>query len=101
MKWINNGVKYERGNHEFLIAKYDETDVWFTVRANIATQQTQKALFKRLGEYIGASKCEVLPMYDDNDNWTKGNIVVFDFMSSGECRFWRLNEDGSMIKIAV
>ena len=101
MKWIHNGVKYERGNHEFLIAKFDDTDVWFTVRANIATQQTQKSLFKRLGEYLEASKCEVLPMYGADDEWAKENIVVFDFMSSGNCLFWNLNEDGSMVKIDV
>ena len=101
MKWINNGIKYERGNHEFLIAKYDDTEVWFTVRANIITQQSQKSLFKRLGEYLGANKCEVLPMYNDEGEWVKGDIVVFDFMSSGECRFWNLNDDGSMEKIDV
>lgn len=101
MKWIHNGVKYERGNHEFLIAKFDDTDVWFTVRANICTQQTQKSLFKKLGEYFEASKCEVLPMYDENDNWIRENIVVFQFVSSGECLFWNLCEDGSMEKIAV
>lgn len=102
MKWIHNGIKYERGNHEFLIAQYDDVDVWFTVRANIATQQTQKALFKKLGEHFEASKIEVLPMYDDNDEWTKENIVVFDFISlNGEYRFWKLHEDGSMEKIKL
>lgn len=101
MKWIHNGVKYERGNHEFLIASFDGVDVWFTVRANIATQQTQKSLFKRLGDYIGASMCEVLPMYNKNEEWTKENIVVFDFLSSGKCLFWKLYEDGKMDKIAI
>ena len=99
MKWIHNGVKYERGNHEFLIAKYDDVDVWFTVRANIITQQSQKSNFKRLGEYLEANKIEVLPMYNEKDEWTKENIVVFDFHSSGECMFWTLQEDGGMIRI--
>ena len=40
-------------------------------------------------------------MYDENDNWIRENIVVFQFMSSGECLFWNLCEDGSMEKIAV
>ena len=39
MKWINNGIKYKRGNHQFLIAKYDDVDVWFVTRANVITQQ--------------------------------------------------------------
>lgn len=99
MKWIHNGVKYERGNHEFLIAKYDDAEVWFTVRADIITQQSQKALFKKLGEYMGANKVEILPMYNDTGEWTKEHIVVFDFRSSGECMFWWLREDGAMKKI--
>lgn len=99
MKWTHNGIRYERGNHEFLIAKFDDTELWFAVRANIATQQTLRSLFKRLGEYFNANKCEVLPMYDDHDEWSKEPIVVFDFMSSGECRFWSLAQDGSMKEI--
>ena len=99
MKWIHNGIQYKRGCHEFLIAKYDDVDVWFVTRANIATQQTQRAMFKELGEYMGAEKCEVLPMYDDKDEWTKENIVVFDRNSEGKYLFWELFEDGSMRKI--
>lgn len=98
MKWINNGVTYKRGNYECLIAKFDDAPVWFTPRAT-QTQQTQKSNFKRLGELLDANKCEVKPMYNDSDEWTEENIVVFDFMYSGECKFYHLNEDGSMILI--
>lgn len=100
MKWNNNGIKYQRGCYECLIAKFDDVDVWFTPRA-MQTQQTMKANFKRLGELLETKVCEVMPMYGDNDEWTQENIVVFDFMYSGECRFYSLHEDGSMTRIEV
>ena len=100
MKWINNGIEYKRGNHEFLIAKFDDYDVWFVTRANIITQQSQKKGFKELGEYLEAEKIEVMKMYDDNDEWAKNNIVVYDRNCEGEYSFYNLNEDGSMKKIA-
>lgn len=95
MKWIKNGVTFNRGNYECLIAKFDDTPVWFTPRA-MQTQQSMKSNFKRLGEMFEASKCEVKPMYNEADEWTEENIVVFDFMYSGECKFYALREDGAM-----
>lgn len=95
MKWIKNGIEFKRGNYEVLIAKFDDTPVWFTLRA-MATQQSQKGRFKQLGEMFEASRCEVKLMYNDADEWTEENIVVVDFMYSGECKFYNLNEDGSM-----
>lgn len=100
MKWNNNGIQYKRGCYECLIARYDESSVWFTPRAQ-QTQQSQKSNFKRLGELLEASKCEVMPMYDDNDEWTQNSIVVFDFHYSGECKFYSLLEDGRMIPMDV
>lgn len=100
MKWINNGVAYKRGCYESLIAKFDDTPVWFTTNA-IQTQQSMKFNFKRLGELFEANKCEVKPMYNESDEWTEENIVVFDFMYSGECKFYHLNEDGSMVLINI
>lgn len=96
MKWINNGIEYKRGNHEFLIAKYDDVDVWFVTRANIITQQAQKSGFRKLGEYLEAKKVEVMKMYDDNDEWAQENIVVYDTDCDGNYKFYNLNEDGSM-----
>lgn len=101
MKWINNGIEYKRGNHEFLIAKYDDVDVWFVTRANIITQQAQKSGFRKLGEYLKAEKVEVMKMYDNNDEWTQENIVVYDVDYEGNYKFYNLNEDGSMNKINI
>lgn len=100
MKWINNGVRYERGNYECLIAKFDDLDMWFTLRAQ-ATQQAQKNRFKQLGQLFEAVKCEVLPMYSEDNEWTKNHIVVFDFNYSGECKFYSLHEDGSITPIKI
>lgn len=83
MKWINNGIKYQRGCHECLIAQYDGKGCWWSLGA-IATQQTMKSEFKRLGEYLGAARCEVKKLYDDDDNEVEQNVVVFNFFFCGK-----------------
>lgn len=98
MKWMTNGVAFRCGCYECLIARFDDTPTWYTPRA-MQTQQSQKSNFKRLGELLGAAKCEVKPMYNEDDTWTEENILVFDFRSSGECKFYTLNEDGSMVPL--
>lgn len=100
MKWNNNGITYNRGNYECLIARYDDSDIWFTPRA-MQTQQCAKSNFKRLGELLEAKNCEVQPMYNDSDEWTHDKIVVFDLRYSGECKFYNLYEDGSMLEIVL
>lgn len=94
MKWNNNGIKYERGNYECLIAQYNKTGAWVCVRA-MATQQTQKHDFKALGEVISAEECEVKRLYDDNDNPTETNVILFDNMAAygGGFQFWTCNEE--------
>ena len=89
MKWVNNGIKYLRGDHERLIAQFNGKGAWFTLRA-FATQQTQKSEFKRLAEYFEdeVAICEVKKMYDDDDNLTEDEIVVFDFHYDGKCNFY-------------
>ena len=77
MKWINKeGVKFNRGDYEGLMAKFDNWDVWFCMRA-MATQQTQKSAFKSLGEYLGATSCEVRYMWDEEGNARENNVVAF------------------------
>lgn len=94
MKWNNNGVKYERGNYECLIAQYNKTGAWVCVRA-MATQQTQKHNFKQLGEVISAKEIEVKRAYDDNDELTETNIILIDNMAAygGGFQFWTCNEE--------
>lgn len=82
MKWNNNGIKYNRGCHECLIAQYDSKGPWWSLGA-CATQQTMKSEFKRLGEYLNASACEVKLLYDDNDVEAENNVVSFRFNYSG------------------
>lgn len=100
MKWMTNGVMFRRGCYECLIARFDDTPAWYTTRA-MQTQQSQKSNFKRLGELLGAAKCEVKLMYNEDDTWTEENILVFDFRSSGECKFYTLHEDGSMEPVSL
>ena len=88
MKWIvQDGIKFERGNKEVLIARFNEDGAWFTLRAQ-ATQQTQKSEFKRLGETLGAKSCEVKKYYDDNDIETETEVIVFMSMYDGSWRFY-------------
>lgn len=92
MKWNNNGIKYERGNYECLIARYNDTGYWVCVRAD-ATQQTQKSNFKDLGEFLSASKCEVKHLYDVDDELTETNIILIDNLKAygGGFAFWKTN----------
>lgn len=88
MKWINKeGVKFLRGCYEGLMARYDDTDIWFCMRG-LATQQTQKAAFKRLGEYFNANVCEVKNLWDEDGNAVEDNVVVFMRLYSGEYKFY-------------
>jgi len=78
MKWKTNGIQFRRGCHECLIAQFDRTGVWWSLGA-IATQQTMKSEFKRLGEYLGATQCEVKELYGDDNNEVEQNVVSFRF----------------------
>ena len=82
MKWITNGIEFRRGCHECLIARYDGAGCWWALGA-IATQQTMKAEFKRLGEYLGASRCEVKKLYDEDDDQTEWDVASFRFTNGG------------------
>ena len=94
MKWNHNGVTYRRGCYEGLIARYDGKGAWFCNRG-LMTQQTMKACFKRLGEYLGASSVEVKPMWnEDDDCTTETNIVVVDRMSDGSYKVYREPQEG-------
>lgn len=93
-------MTFRRGCYECLIVRFDDTSPWYTPRA-MQTQQSQRSHFRRLGELLGAAKCEVKPMYNEEDFWTEENIMVFDFRSSGECKFYTLHEDGSMEPVSL
>ena len=94
MKWITNGVKFNRGDYFCLIAKYDTQPEWFAVRA-MATQQSQKVNFKALGEFLNASVIEVKEAYDDNENPTEKNVILFDYKKAygGGFQFWYTNDE--------
>lgn len=94
MKWITNGVKFKRGDYFCLIAKYDTRPEWFAVRA-MATQQSQKVNFKALGEFLNANVIEVKEAYDDNENPTEKNVILFDDKKAygGGFQFWYTNDE--------
>lgn len=76
MKWNNNGITYRRGCYEVLIAQYDGKGAWYC-NAAMMTQQSMKACFKALGEYLGANTVEVKYLYDDNDAPTEATTTDF------------------------
>lgn len=78
MKWNKNGIQFRRGCYETLIAQFDGCGNWWTF-GGMATQQTMRSMFKRLGEYFGASHCEVKALFDDNDLETEESVVYFRF----------------------
>ena len=43
-----------------------------------------KSEFKRLGEYLKASLCEVKMLYDEDDNETEKNVGSFFFDYDGQ-----------------
>lgn len=67
----------------------------------LATQQSQKSNFKELGNMFEAEICEVKNLWDDNDAVTEEDVVVFMFMPSGECRFYRSTPEGSLIEMTL
>lgn len=80
MKWNTNGITFRRGCYECLIAQFDGSGPWWSLGA-IATQQTMKSEFRRLGNHLGAASCEVKALYDDSDNETEQNVLCFRFDS--------------------
>lgn len=76
MKWNHNGVSYQRGCYEALIAQYDGAGYWYINEA-VQTQQSMKSNFKLLGEHFGAQRVEVKPLFDENDNMTEKTLRVF------------------------
>ena len=94
MKWNHNGIKYRRGCYEVLIAQFDGKGSWFVNRA-MQTQQSMKANFKRLGEFLGASSVEVKKLYDDDDNITETNVIIADRHYDGRYRFYWADHDGN------
>ena len=93
MKWNTNGIKFLRGDYEALIAHFDGLGPWFSLRG-MATQQTQKSAFKRLGEVVGAKQCEVKLEYDDDGNEVEGDVVVFMQSYNGDWCFYREEPHG-------
>lgn len=97
MKWNNNGIAYRRGCHEVLVAQYDGKGPWYC-NIPMMTQQTMKSCFKALGEWLGAERVEVKPLYDENGNPTER--VTKDFMKRYDGSYifrdgW-VTEDGVM-----
>ena len=90
MKWITNGIKFNRGCYNCLIAKFDNSKMWLTLDA-ACTVQTAKACFKRLGERFGAKCCEVQEMYSDSGTLIReeADIVSYYINSDDEYVFRR------------
>lgn len=103
MKWINNidNIKFTRGDHRPIIAKFDNMDKWFNLRA-MATEQSQKSNIKALGDHLGANQCEVKYLYDGDDNVTESeeNIVFFSFIND-DVRFYTLTDAGTLQRILI
>ena len=85
MKWNNNGVTYERGCRDVLIARYDNGQQWYINRERM-TQASQKVCFKRLGEDMNARSIEVKPLFDAFGNHTETEMCAFQKMYDGQ--YW-------------
>ena len=87
MKWKHNGITYPRGSYEALIARYNSDGAWFVARG-LMTQQTMRSSFKALGEALNAHSIEVKRLYDDNDNETETEVIVFMKRYDGRYTFY-------------
>lgn len=74
MRWITNGIKFERGNRETLLAQFDNDGLWYTPRGQM-TQSSARALIKLFGEAYDAEQVELTTL--SNSNISTKNIVVF------------------------
>ena len=91
-KWITNGVSFARGNHQPLIAKFDNSKMWLDLAA-CCTTQTFKDRIKSLAEAYGAKVIEVKPMWNEKEELTVDaeELVKFRKLSTGY-RFFREKE---------
>ena len=83
-KWITNGVSFNRGNYEDLIAKFDNSRKWLKVGA-YCTTSSFKSSIRNLAEVFGASVIEIKPLWDENEQPTEDrtNVVNYRKLSDG------------------
>lgn len=88
MKWNKNNVTTERGNWRPLIAKFNNSDFWFTTDY-MGWTGSYIATFRRIGKLIGATNIEVKYMYDDKDEIVESakNIIQVVEFYDGSVKF--------------
>ena len=86
MIWNDNGISYQWGFRDVLIARFDSVGRWYC-NIPIMTQQSMKACFKELGEFLGAQSVEVKYLYDENDNATVSETIDFMKLYDGSYKF--------------
>ena len=82
LKWIMNGVTFNRSNYRPVIARFDNTTCWLSLAACTTTSGFRAAV-RELATAYGAKTVELKYFYDD-DNQTETNVVDFMDMYSEE-----------------
>lgn len=61
MKWnIDKDISFKRGVYMGLMCQFDNSGYWFTYAASMTTS-SYKTVFRKLGQYVRASKISVKP----------------------------------------
>jgi hypothetical protein len=82
LKWNCEGVNFSRGNHEPLIAKFDNSKVWLNP-TSMMTTQAFKSSIRRLAQAYGANSVTVKPFFSDNGVQTETQLVDYINLSPG------------------
>lgn len=84
LKWITNGVSFNRGNYEELIAKFDNSKKWLKLGAYTTTSGFKSSI-RNLAEAYGASVVEIKALWDEDEKPTEDreNVVNYGKLSEG------------------
>ena len=79
MKWINeSNVKFNRGNYERIIAKFDNSLKWFELDA-MTTTSGARWCFRRLAQEYDAKIITIKHLFDEDGNATEKREDVVGF----------------------
>ena len=91
IKWvINDGISFNRGNWDMLIAKFDNSKKWLMPSA-LCTASTFRAEIRQLAQDFGAKVVEVKKLFQEGKPVEKRQDVV-DFLKLSSGYIFRIEK---------
>lgn len=82
MKWITNDVTFVRGNLIPCIAKFDNSEYWFSYDA-VCSTSTFKQEVRKLAKEYGANEIEIKHLHNSEGKQVETNVIDFFKSDSG------------------